>query len=227
MADYFCKEVKCNSQNDSANNSNGMATKSIKKTKVYINLWDASASECDIRIIPPNIYKNASGFVICGSYDNLSSLVNIKNWLAYVGKYLNGGGKNEIIQNNKYNTTNQIPIFIIFNKCDIPAKQKKFGVAEIKSQLRETLSDTQANIKIFHQVSAKENINVDLVFERILRVLSVLINKEDNSRLSRSGNDNMNQRIFSNTELNFDTDTNNKKSFSLRPEKTVKDKSCC
>jgi GTPase SAR1 family protein len=108
----------------------------------------------------------------------------------------------------------QTPIFIIFNKFDLPQKLKKFGKEDIKTHLKETVTNGESKIKIYHEVSAKENLNVEVVFETIL---TLLFGHNINFPLICPDSKNSKK---SNEEFNFGTEKY-KKSFSIAEEKST------
>jgi hypothetical protein len=139
----------------------------------------------------------------------LPSLLNIKTWLTHIKKTLFPNGQTE----NKVN----IPVFIICNKFDIHPKLKKFGNEEIQSQLKDTIS-SELDIKIYHEVSVKDNKNVEYVFNRVIEIIT-------------GSNCFVNSKRFSSTEftlkthkseISFDIDQNKKRSFVLKSEKSLK-----
>ncbi len=206
--DFFCKELK--SKRDSK--ENGMSRKNLIN---YINLWDTSGSEHETKVLPQNLYKNANGYIICSSYDSLSSLLNLKIWFAFLNKFLN--------------SKTPAPIFIVFNKFDLPPKLKKFGMVEIKFHLKEILDKSLSKVKIFNEVSAKENLNVDSVFERIGEILCGISNVLPFIKNA----ENFENRKNSNRELNLEDEKKIKKSFSLISknsnliEKSKRKNKCC
>lgn len=206
--DFFCKELKSKRESK----ENGI---SRKNSINHINLWDTSGWENEAKVLPPNLYKNANGYVICSSYDNLSSLLNIKLWVAFLNKFLN--------------SKTPAPIFIIFNKYDLPQKLKKFGMVEIKLQLNEILENTLTKVKIFNEVSAKENLNVDFVFDKMVEILCGIINMT----FTVKSEENFENKKNSNRELNFEDESKKNKSFSLKSktsiiiDKSKNKKNCC
>ena len=185
----------------------------------YIEFWDASGSEYEYKLLLSTpVYKNANCFIICCSYDNLSSLSNLKIWLDYLSKYMN---------NN--NIKNPTPIFVIVNKYDIPNKLKKFGIDLIKSQLKRIETNGRSKIRVFYDVSAKDNLNVDSVFEKIIKIILGIENSS-----SPFGNLEESEYKKRNSISEISLGDKHKKSFSLKPteksfkvEKEVKEKKKC
>lgn len=185
----------------------------------YFEFWDACGSECEYKLLLSTpVYKNANCFIICCSYDNLSSLSNLTTWLDYLSKYMN---------NN--NIKNPTPIFVIVNKYDIPNKLKKFGIDSIKSQLKRIETNGRSKIRVFYDVSAKDNLNVDSVFEKIIKII---LGIENRSSPFENLEESEYKKRNSISEINLGD--KHKKSFSLQPneksfkvQKGVKEKKKC
>jgi Ras-related protein Rab-7A len=215
-ADFYSKEVTVIEQSTLASNSvNFSVSRSTLLNNLTMNMWDTSGSENDLKIIDKNLYKNANAFIICCSYDSLESLANVKNWLSHINSIIPPENKKDL------------PILILCNKFDLNVK--KFGNKEIQSTLQNFLKDSYFNIKLYHQVSAKTNKNVDYVFEKLIYYMT---NKE--LKVSKgSPNDNQSEPTrrqtlstekkpnnFNNVsnsriDITFDIDANKLKSFVL------------
>lgn len=112
----------------------------------HLNLWDTNGQEMTLKILPSNIYKNVAGFFIVCSYDNRESLINAKKWFSFLSNY------------NK--ETNQKPIVLLVNKCDLKM-ERKFNINSIYQICQEL------NIPYF-EVSAKENLNINNSFIKMM-----------------------------------------------------------
>jgi small GTP-binding protein len=212
--DFYNKEIRlCDISKMTSANATNISTSrtSILNDSVLLNLWDTSGLENDKKILPKNLYKNASGFIVCCSYDSLESLTNIKIWLTHIN--------NNFTNNIKKDT----PVLIICNKFDIPHKMKKFGDKEIQITMQEILKEFLFNIKIYHEVSAKDNINIEYVFRKLIFLVSnvnfrkIKSNSESNSSITDTSH--INKLSNKNREISFDVDTNNMKSFVLTKSK--------
>jgi GTPase SAR1 family protein len=161
---FSSKEMKLFSEND----------KDDVTHDLNMCIWDCSGEEWESKFLPQNVYKNANGFLICCSYDNLSSLANVKQWIAHIKQ--NSSLKNSCILNSVQAKKCDIPIFILFNKYDIPEKEKAFSKQEIETHLKELVLVTEAdlNIKIYDKVSAKSDTNIEYVFDRIIQMMTNL-----------------------------------------------------
>jgi small GTP-binding protein len=213
-ADFYSKEIRlCDISNMTSANSTNISTSrtSIPNSSVLLNLWDTSGLENDLKFLPVNLYKNASGFIVCCSYDSLESLTNIKIWLTHIN--------NNITNNHKKDT----PVLILCNKFDIPHKMKKFGNKEIQITLQEILKESWFNVKIYHEISAKDNINIEYVFQKLIFLVSnvnfrkIKSNIESNSSIADTSH--INKLSKKNREISFDVDTKNMKSFVLTSSK--------
>jgi GTPase SAR1 family protein len=127
-------------------------------TEVLYNLWDTSSTELELKILPSQIYKTASCFFICCSYDNLQSINNIPNWIDHIKRY-------SVAQNGSLCL--KIPIVILFNKCDVTTKA--FRVRDIRSKLiKITEQYEEDSIYIVEKVSAKDDLNLKNIFKAIV-----------------------------------------------------------
>ncbi len=137
--------------------------------------------EIETKLVPLNIYRKAHAFIICCSYDNFQSLVNVKSWLNHIRKSVNSFGNiTSEISNDKFSSTSKIkkPIFILCNKYDI--KKRKFGDAEINMYLKEAAFSKDYKIKIYHKISARQSLNIDYIFGKLNKIIlnqNKIINK--------------------------------------------------
>jgi small GTP-binding protein len=86
--------------------------------KVVLNIWDTCGEEDYFQIIGSSIFKDAKGIFIVCSYDDRSSLDSLHKWCDFV-------------KCNIEDDSN-IPKFVIVNKYDIPDREKKFCLQEVK-----------------------------------------------------------------------------------------------
>lgn len=111
----------------------------------------------ELRILPSNIYKVSSAYIIVLSYDNQESFEMLKNWIEHIKQY---------ITTNFRTNTLLIPILVMVNKADIK-KERKFKLSEVMK----VVDEFDLNIVVY-EISAKENTKVDYVFEKIIGFLS-------------------------------------------------------
>lgn len=133
-----------------------------------LNFWDTSGKEISNKVLATQIYKTADCFVLCCSYDNITSLNNLSFWLDFLKKITDQNG------------ISTLPIFIVFNKFD---KKKQFGPIDIKNKLDELMSNYYDADYLFvcEAVSVKENLNLNSLFENIISQLSGDMLKNDSS----------------------------------------------
>ena len=99
-------------------------------------------------------YKNADGVFFVFALDNLNSFENIEEWL----KDFN---ENHDKENDKFN----IPKYLIGNKCDVELDE-----IEVERKLIEKLQKDK-NIEHYEAVSAKNNKNIDKIFDEISEMI--------------------------------------------------------
>jgi len=124
---------------------------------LVLNIWDTCGNEIDLKILPSNIYKVSSAYLVVCSYDRRESFDMLKNWIDHV--------KNFLINDNRNNPLT-IPIIVMVNKSDIK-KERKFKLAEVMK----VVDEYDLNI-IVYEISAKENSKLDYVFEKVIDFLS-------------------------------------------------------
>jgi len=148
--DYYSKEIT-----------------SLKFGSLVLNLWDTCGSETDVKILPSNIYKVTSAYVIVCSYDNKESFEMLGKWIDHVTNYISGN-----FRTNYY----LIPILVLINKCDIK-KERKFKLCDVIK----IVDQYDLNIVVY-EISAKENIKIDYVFEKIVAYLSGKLSLTDTTQ---------------------------------------------
>ncbi len=166
-----------------------------------LSIWDTCGNEMDLKILPSNIYKISSAYIIVCSYDNRDSLDNLQIWIKHVQLYFNSRA---FPSNNIYN----IPIVILINKSDIK-KDRKFKISDVIK----TTDEFDLNILIY-EVSAKENTKLDYVFEKIVGLISGSISKanevsfQSNSTIDNTGVNKIRQKSFTLKKTIHDRDPN-------------------
>jgi small GTP-binding protein len=197
--DYFTKEIQCQCEN------------------TVLSIWDTCGMENELKILPTNIYKVASSFVIVCSYDKKESFDMLKIWIKHIMTYLNNRGTS-LAPNNSY----LIPIVVLINKCDIK-KERKFQINDVLK----SVDEFNLNIVIY-EVSAKENVKLDYVFEKIVGLINGKISIANECNLNVScENEVLNTTMMSNMV------SNRRRSFQLQEQvaKVDRDKgkqvSCC
>lgn len=190
----------------------------INNHNLTMNIWDTSGIENDVKIINKNLYQNANAFLICCSYDSLESLSNVKNWLIHINSILDSERRKDL------------PIFILCNKFDLI--NKKFGNKEIQTTLQDNVNILKGfgfNIKLYHRISAKNNMNIDYVFEKLIYYMTntelkvskcdaPIDNRSERTRRQTLSSERKKTKVNSNTsrmDITFDIDAQNVKSFVL------------
>jgi GTPase SAR1 family protein len=162
-----------------------------------LSIWDTCGNEIELKVLPSNIYKIASAFLVVCSYDNKDSIFNLKSWIEHILSYLNN--------RNQQTTYQNIPIIIVINKSDIHPKQRLFKISDVVK----ITDEYNLNILV-HEASAKDNIKIDYIFEKLV--------VNTNGRVSALNETGLNS-TFDNRS------TNRRKSFQLNPSFTQEIKS--
>ena len=138
--DFYSKEIQTN-----------------KDSSLILSLWDTSGSELDLKVLPSNIYKIASGFFLVCSYDSIKSLNDLQKFLNFILNFFNlrvNGGLNN-------NNNNKIPIIVLVNKSDL--KNKKFSLKDVY------LTIENFNYSVYvHECSALSNLKIDFIFQKMI-----------------------------------------------------------
>ena len=111
----------------------------INDKNYKIHLWDTAGQE-RYSSLTKNFYKHAQGIIFVYDVNNIESFQNLKNW----------------IKNPDYEKRN-VKIIIVGNKIDL---KKEISTDELK------ILANRYSCKYF-EVSAKNNINVNSIFESI------------------------------------------------------------
>lgn len=195
--DYYSKEIQSN------------------KTSVVFMIWDTCGNEMEYKILPSNVYKQASAYLIVCSYDNRESFEMIKSWISHVQNYMNYNQRNVNL-----NSHHMIPIIILINKVDIK-QNRLFKITDVNK----LIDEFSLNIVVY-EVSAKENIRIDYVFEKIANMFTGKSQLNNEGSLNTTG-------YIDDENLRSSMIDNRKKSFKLKDmdSKYDKDKnkngSCC
>ena len=192
---------------------------------ITVSIWDVSGQEKEKSSLDSSIYRQACGFFICCSYDIAESLNNTREWIKFIIEKL-----------GNQNSTNlsKIPLFILCNKFDIENKLKKFGNNEIQLLLEEINKENNLfQIKLYHEVSAKKDINVNHAFKQIIKVIFEVSDKENLYIKNQTGNLSSLSPIKKNklptSSLEIKPETNRNKTFIIDKSlnKKIKYDKCC
>ena len=116
-------------------------------SKISLKLIDTAGQE-KYRALTKSYYKNADGAIFVFAHDDEKSVEHIENW-------------KQIFEENIDST--KIPIFLIGNKNDQPTFNKEDSFEDfIKKH----------NILKYISTSAKDNINIDIIFEEMAEIIN-------------------------------------------------------
>ena len=121
--------------------------------KVKLKIIDTAGEE-KYRSMAKSYYKNADGVFFVFALDDIDSFQNLEIWI-------NNFNENYIKNNDKH----IIPKYLIGNKSDI-----KLDKIVVKNELIEKLLKDN-NIKHYETTSAKENKNIDKIFQEISEMI--------------------------------------------------------
>ncbi|CAL1293687.1 unnamed protein product [Larinioides sclopetarius] len=136
-------------------------TLEIDGEKVKLQIWDTAGQE-RFRTITSTYYRGTHGVIVVYDVTNGESFANVKRWL------------HEIEQN-----CDMVKRILVGNKNDDP--ERKIVLTEDAQRFAD-----QMNIKLF-ETSAKENINVEEMFNEITRM--VLQSKKESKERQQQGNE--------------------------------------
>ena len=128
----------------------------INKKNIYLKIYDTSGQE-RYRAIAKNFYQGADGILLFYDITSKQSFDSIGNWIESI---------NESIK------TSEIGLLIIGNKSDLEE------IREVSEEMRKKLEKSQ-NVEII-ETSAKNNINIDISFNKLIEKMLHL--KESNEK---------------------------------------------
>lgn len=142
--------------------------------KCNLNIWDTAGSK-DWQSMNESVYHGSNAVIYLSSFNNQESLSNLKDiWFPKVNRYLE----------------TDIPSFLVVNKDDLEDNEKTIETNEIE-QMKNEINACELLL-----VSAKENKNVDELFELVANKLtekpqlpekSVDINDKNSKNSENSG----------------------------------------
>ena len=147
-------------------------------TKIHI--WDTAGQE-RFKSITVNYFKNSHGFIFVYDITNRESFENLNNWIDLA------------FQNNQNHFIN----FLIGNKCDLE-NDRKVTIEEGKNF-------AEKKKFIFLETSAKDNININKVFEFFTYKLICYFQKNESKYESTQG-----ERLTEANDISIDEDNNEK-----------------
>ncbi len=144
----------------------GASYTDIKIKGINLKIWDTAGQE-KFRSMINMYYKGAKCIIICYDITEENSFNNVKNWLSEIEKNVNG-----------------IFIILVGNKCDLNDNRKiTYENAEIFAK---------ENNMFYIETSAKNNINVNKLFDIIADKIALINKDEDNCNIDISKNNNYN-----------------------------------
>ena len=117
----------------------------INWKKVLLRIWDTSGQE-RYRSITQNFYRNANGILFIFDITNKETFENIKNWII-----------------DSDSEDNQVIKVLVGNKIDIDENRK------IDNDIIQKYAEKKG--MKYYETSAKEGINIDLVFRKIAELI--------------------------------------------------------
>ncbi|XP_063721201.1 ras-related protein Rab-3-like [Symsagittifera roscoffensis] len=114
--------------------------------RVKLQIWDTAGQE-RYRTITTAYYRGAMGFILMYDITNDDSFVSVQDWSTQIKTY----------------SWDNAQVILVGNKCDMDAERI------VKAQRGRDLAD-QLNIEFF-ETSAKENVNVKEVFDRLVDII--------------------------------------------------------
>ena len=135
----------------------GACNENITINGINLDIWDTAGQE-RFRSMVPLYFKGAKAILICFDITDVNSFDGAKKWLSEIE-----------------NLAKKTIIFLVGNKCDLEDKRKiSFENGNLFSQ----------NKGIFYyETSAKNDVNVTLLFEKVAEEISKIKDSEDNGKI--------------------------------------------
>ena len=140
----------------------------VNNIKIKLQIWDTCGQEM-YRSLIQGFYRNTTATILVFSKTNRSSFDNLGMW----------------IKDIKNNTEQDMPIFLVGNKCDEEKKK-----VEVNKEEAEEFSK-QYNLKYFCESSAKTGYNINQIFEEVAKVVykDFCLKKNTRKQIPRMGLD--------------------------------------
>jgi small GTP-binding protein len=126
----------------------------VQDKVVKAQIWDTAGQE-RFRALAKSYYRGSVGALLCYDITNYDSFKNLERWLKEV----------------RENAEPHLVVLLIGNKSDL---QEKRAVKQ-----EEAAEFAEKNGLGFIETSAKDNINVDTAFNRIITEIFNILNKEE------------------------------------------------
>ncbi|KAN0009822.1 hypothetical protein ACTFIU_007129 [Dictyostelium citrinum] len=149
------------------------------KVKVKLMIFDGNGGYKFKELFYENYLKSQHGFIIMYDVTNLESFNNLSNWISKI--------KNSYDQSSvsKLYPSPEPILFIVGNKCDL--KDSTVVDSKKAQEFCDNLS-----IPSIHNVSVKENLNVDMIFQRLAQLIMDTYPPPTISELKKIKNNNNN-----------------------------------
>ena len=144
----------------------GASYTDIKIKGINLKIWDTAGQE-KFRSMINMYYKGSKCIVICYDITEENSFNNVKNWLSEIEKNVNG-----------------IFIILVGNKCDLN-DNRKISYENAESFAKE-------NNMFYIETSAKNNVNVNKLFDIIADKIALINKDEDNCNIDINKDNNYN-----------------------------------
>ena len=144
----------------------GASYTDIKIKGINLKIWDTAGQE-KFRSMINMYYKGAKCIIICYDITEENSFNNVKNWLSEIEKNVNG-----------------IFIILVGNKCDLN-DNRKISYENAESFAKE-------NNMFYIETSAKNNVNVNKLFDIIADKIALINKDEDNCNIDINKDNNYN-----------------------------------
>ena len=180
---------------------------------IELAIWDTNYDEINENILPLNIYKTASLFIIVCSYDNANSLNEAKLYINFIKGQLD---KAKVVSNIK------TPVIGLINKSDI--KEKAFQIKDAFNVLKEFYPSI-----LIGDISCKESRLVNNFFLKLIDLLtdsisavSFIPNGANNSIDFKKGNN-----LFFSSQFKIAQKETNNKSNNTKKNSSRNSSKCC
>ena len=120
----------------------------VNNVKLKLQIWDTCGQEI-YRSLIQGFYRNTTASILVYSKTNRNSFQNLARWICDI----------------KNNTEQDLPIFLVANKCDADNRE----IAVNKEEGEEY--SKQYNLKYFIETSAKSGYNINEIFEEVAKVI--------------------------------------------------------
>ena len=136
----------------------GACNENITINGINLDIWDTAGQE-RFRSMVPLYFKGAKAILICFDITDVNSFDGAKKWLSEIE-----------------NLAKKTIIFLVGNKCDLEDKRKiSFENGNLFSKDKGIF---------YYETSAKNDVNVTLLFEKVAEEISKIKVSEDNGKIN-------------------------------------------